>query len=145
MALDEKAAGGMRSVAVKIPMKFELTREGTRRRWTMARSRCPVLALILLALGSLAAEAAEPAKEPSEEIIRLEQVVVTATRTEQRLKDVPANVTVLTKEDIKQSAAQTVDDLLRQIPGFSLFRRSSSLVTHPVSYTHLTLPTTPYV
>ncbi|HWQ70492.1 MAG TPA: TonB-dependent receptor, partial [Patescibacteria group bacterium] len=52
---------------------------------------------------------------------------------EQRLRDVPANVTVITREDIEQSPARTVDDLLRQIPGFSLFRRSSSLVTHPTT------------
>jgi len=100
----------------------------------MARSRSPVLALILLfALGSLAAESPEPAKEASEEVIQLEPVVVTATRTEQQLKDVAANVTVYTKEDIEKSAAQTVDDFLRQLPGFSLFRRSSSLVAHPTT------------
>lgn len=97
-------------------------------------SRSPILSLILLfALGSLAAQAPEPGKEPSEELIQLEPVVVTATRTEQRLKDVPANVTVYTKEDIEKSAAQTVDDFLRQLPGFSLFRRSSSLVAHPTT------------
>jgi outer membrane receptor protein involved in Fe transport len=42
-------------------------------------------------------------------------------------------VTVITGEDIRHSASQTVDDILRQVPGFSLFRRSSSLVTHPTS------------
>ncbi len=100
----------------------------------MARSRSPVLALILLfALGSLAAESPEPAQEASEEVIQLEPGVVTATRTEQQLKDVAANVTVYTKEDIEKSAAQTVDDFLRQLPGFSLFRRSSSLVAHPTT------------
>jgi outer membrane receptor protein involved in Fe transport len=100
----------------------------------MARPRSPVLALILLfALGSLAAESPEPAQEASEEVIQLEPVVVTATRTEQQLKDVAANVTVYTKEDIEKSAAQTVDDFLRQLPGFSLFRRSSSLVAHPTT------------
>lgn len=89
--------------------------------------------MLLLALGSRAAEPSAPAQETSEEVIQLEPVVVTATRTEQQLKEVSANVTVLTKEDIQQSAAQTIDDLLRQVPGFSLFRRSSSLVTHPTT------------
>ncbi len=99
-----------------------------------ALSSSPILPFILLfALGSLAAEAPEPAKEASGEVIQLEPVVVTATRTEQQLKDVPANVTVYTKEDIEKSAAQTVDDFLRQLPGFSLFRRSSSLVAHPTT------------
>jgi outer membrane receptor protein involved in Fe transport len=63
----------------------------------------------------------------------LEPVVVSASRIEQKLRDVPANVTVITREEIQQSPARTVDDLLRQIPGFSLFRRSSSLVTHPTA------------
>ena len=31
-------------------------------------------------------------------------------------------MTVLTREDIHYSASQTVDDLLRQVPWFSLFR-----------------------
>ena len=65
--------------------------------------------------------------------VRLEPVVVSAGRVEQALQDVPANVTVLTRDDIERSAAQTVDDLLRQIPGFSLFRRSSSLVANPTT------------
>lgn len=100
------------------------------------RSRCPALALVLLlllALGSPAAEPSTAAQQASEETVRLEPVVVTATRTRQPLKDAPANVTVLTQEDIRQSAAQTVDDFLRQIPGFSLFRRSSSLAAHPTT------------
>jgi outer membrane receptor protein involved in Fe transport len=59
--------------------------------------------------------------------------VVSASRVEQQLRDVPANVTVITREEIEQSPARTVDDLLRQVPGFSLFRRSSSLVTHPTA------------
>ncbi|MGB4782706.1 TonB-dependent receptor, partial [Candidatus Methylomirabilis sp.] len=67
------------------------------------------------------------------EAVRLEPVVVSASRVEQRLRDIPANVTVITREDIEQSSARTVDDLLRQVPGFSLFRRSSSLVTHPTT------------
>lgn len=95
-------------------------------------------ARFLLAVGIFPLMLAFPVDEgsaqaPPEEVFRLDQVVVTATRTEQKLKDVPENVTVLTKEDIQLSAAQTVDDLLRQIPGFSLFRRSSSLVTHPTA------------
>ena len=72
-------------------------------------------------------------REESAEAVRLEPVVVSASRIEQKLRDVPANVTVITREEIRQSPARTVDDLLRQIPGFSLFRRSSSLVTHPTA------------
>ncbi len=63
----------------------------------------------------------------------LETVVVTATRTEQRLGDVPASVSVLTREEIRASPAVVADDVLRQIPTFSLFRRTSSLAAQPTT------------
>ena len=62
-----------------------------------------------------------------------ETVTVTALRTEQRLRDVPASVNVVTREDIRRSAAVVADDLLRQVPTFSLFRRTSSLAAHPTA------------
>lgn len=62
-----------------------------------------------------------------------ERITVTATRTEQKLGDVPAHVSVLTREEINRSAALTVDGLLKQVPSFSLFRRTSSLVSHPTT------------
>src|SRR5262249_54228972 len=62
---------------------------------------------------------------------QLPPIVVTATRTEMPEQEVPASVTILTQEGIAQSSALAVDDLLRQIPGFNTFRRSSSLVTAP--------------
>jgi outer membrane cobalamin receptor len=63
----------------------------------------------------------------------LEEVTVTATRTEQRLGDIPASVSVLSREDIKRSPAVVADDVLRQVPTFSLFRRTSSLSSHPTA------------
>ena len=62
-----------------------------------------------------------------------ETVTVTATRMEQRLRDVPASVNVMTQEDIRRSPAVVADDVLRQIPTFSLFRRTSSLASHPTA------------
>ncbi len=62
-----------------------------------------------------------------------EEVTVTPSRTEQRLGDTPASVTVLDKQQIEQSAAVVADDVLRQLPTFSLFRRTSSLAAHPTA------------
>jgi outer membrane receptor protein involved in Fe transport len=62
-----------------------------------------------------------------------EQLVVTATRSEQRIADVPASVSVVTNERIQQSPAVVADDVLRQIPTFSLFRRTSSLAANPTA------------
>jgi outer membrane receptor protein involved in Fe transport len=63
----------------------------------------------------------------------LEELTVTATRSEQRLRDVAASVNILSSAEIKQSPAVVADDILRQLPTFSLFRRTSSLSSHPTS------------
>ena len=62
-----------------------------------------------------------------------EQLVVTATRSEQRIADVPASVNVVTNEQIEQSPAVVADDVLRQVPTFSLFRRTSSIAANPTA------------
>ena len=82
---------------------------------------------------SLFAALPAAAQEEQDPAIRLDPVVVTVTRTEQRAGDAPADVTVLTRQDIDRSPSQTLDDLLRQVPGFSLFRRTSSVVGHPTT------------
>jgi len=48
-----------------------------------------------------------------EKEVTLEKVVVTATRDVEEIRKIPANVTVITKEEIGQSNAQNVVDLLR--------------------------------
>lgn len=65
---------------------------------------------------------------------RVEQsLTVTATRTPRTWRNIPSAVSVLGEPELAQSPAITVDDALRRIPSFSLFRRSSSLVAHPTS------------
>jgi outer membrane receptor protein involved in Fe transport len=62
-----------------------------------------------------------------------ETVTVTAAATEQRSGDLPASIALVGREALDRSAGLTADDVLRQIPSFSLFRRSSSLVSHPTT------------
>jgi outer membrane receptor protein involved in Fe transport len=62
-----------------------------------------------------------------------ETVTVTAARLEQRTEDVAASVSVLGREAIRRSPAVVADDVLRQVPTFSLFRRTSSLAAHPTA------------
>jgi outer membrane receptor protein involved in Fe transport len=62
-----------------------------------------------------------------------EQVTVSITQTETRLNETPASVVVLTRENLDATGAQTIDDALRQIAGFALFRRSSSRTTNPTA------------
>jgi outer membrane cobalamin receptor len=61
-----------------------------------------------------------------------DSVVVTATRTQERLPSA-ASATVITAAELNNSAAGALDDTLRQTPGFSLFRRSSSRVANPTT------------
>jgi hypothetical protein len=62
-----------------------------------------------------------------------EQTVVTATRSEQRVADIAASVDVVGSEQIQRSSAVVADDVLRQVPSFSLFRRTSSLAANPTA------------
>lgn len=60
-------------------------------------------------------------------------IVVSSTDTPERLKNIPAQITVLNSKQLDQSAALTLDDFLREIPGFSLYRRTSSMVSQPTT------------
>jgi outer membrane receptor protein involved in Fe transport len=62
-----------------------------------------------------------------------ETVTVHAVRGEQRIGDVPASITIVDGDSVRQSAAIVADDVLRQVPTFSLFRRTSSLASHPTT------------
>ena len=47
-------------------------------------------------------------------------IVVTATRSAQPLADVPASVSVVTAQDIADTPARTIDDVLRRVPSVDL-------------------------
>ena len=49
--------------------------------------------------------------------VMMDEVVVTATRLAEELSTIPANVTVVTEEQIAQSPAQNVPELLRSVAG----------------------------
>ncbi|PYT00605.1 MAG: hypothetical protein DMF65_08450 [Acidobacteria bacterium] len=62
-----------------------------------------------------------------------ERVTVTATRAETRLGETAASVVVLGEEELESTAALAPDDVLRQVPGFQLFRRTSSRAANPTA------------
>ncbi|MGH9503949.1 MAG: TonB-dependent receptor [Terriglobales bacterium] len=62
-----------------------------------------------------------------------EQVVVTANRTGVRVVESATSVTVLSAPDLAATAAFRTDDVLRQVPGFSLFRRTTSRTANPTA------------
>ena len=109
-------------------------RERRRRRPTLLTSLCVSLLLALPALGT--AEESPPAQgetdledtDPGEvdeleddapglPVIVVDEVNITAARSERSVLDVPGNVTVIDRETIDQSGARNVPELLRREAG----------------------------
>lgn len=63
----------------------------------------------------------ETAKK-EKETIEMEEVVVTATRTETPVENLPQNVTIIKAEDIERMHVKTVDDVLQKEPGIEIIR-----------------------
>jgi outer membrane receptor protein involved in Fe transport len=62
-----------------------------------------------------------------------QQVLVTATRTSTPVGETPVSDIQLTSVNLQATPALTLDDALRQVPGFSLFRRTSSRTANPTT------------
>jgi outer membrane receptor protein involved in Fe transport len=65
--------------------------------------------------------------------LALEQSVTVTARTRTPLVEPPTSDRQLTRENLAASPNLTLDDTLRQIPGFSLFRRSDSRTANPTT------------
>lgn len=48
-----------------------------------------------------------------------ETLVVTASATEQNVKDAPASISVITQQDLQRKPVQNLKDVLRDVPGSS--------------------------
>lgn len=90
-------------------------------------------AALVSCLLPLSMAVAELPADPEPAAAVADEVTVTATRTERRLGDTAASVVVLSSEELRATAAATVDDALRQVPGFALFRRSGSRFANPTT------------
>jgi len=62
-----------------------------------------------------------------------DKVTVVAARRPEALGDTAASVLVLSSSDLKTTAGIGLDDALRQVPGFSLFRRTPSRGANPTT------------
>ena len=62
-----------------------------------------------------------------------QEVSVTATRTQLPIGDTAANVKLFNRRELTTVGGVTLDNALRQVPGFTLFRRSGSLTANPTS------------
>jgi outer membrane receptor protein involved in Fe transport len=63
---------------------------------------------------------------------KIGEVIVTATRSERSLQDVPVSASVVTAEDIAQTPALSLDDVLRRVPSVDV-PVSASYQLHPTA------------
>ncbi len=66
-------------------------------------------------------------------VVLLETETITATRTARTIRELPASVVVLQPVDRVETAAKSVSDFLRVIPGYSTKDYQSSTVTSPAN------------
>ncbi|TYK70762.1 ligand-gated channel protein [Comamonas sp. Z3] len=81
---------------------------------TVRRSLRPMLGMALAAAGLLT-HGLTAAQEKS-----LETVVVTASGFEQEIKDAPASISVITREELEKGSYNNLHDALRDVPGVNL-------------------------
>ena len=82
----------------------------------MKRLFCAISALIAGAT-ALSAQTPPDRDKKVEKVVPLSELVVSVTRSDRTVRETPVNVTVLTRNQIRLSGANTVPDLLRTIPG----------------------------
>ena len=75
--------------------------------------------------GSQQPAAQQPSQDPDKPVTFEEQVVVTASRSEEQLVNAPAAVSVITTATIENSPATNVGDLLRAVPGINVTQVSA--------------------
>ena len=73
----------------------------------------------------------EPLRIRLEPAAVIERILVTDNA--ERIPSTPVSQFTLNQNEIALAGALTLDDVLRQVPGFSLFRRSGSLTANPTS------------
>ncbi len=74
-----------------------------------------------------------PIRAEAEPALRVPPVRIEVERSTRPGDRIAADVTVLTRADLDANPGQTLDDVLRRLPGFRLFRRTSSQVAHPTA------------
>ncbi len=79
--------------------------------WKSVGMACAIVGILGPGM-AFAAEAEVP-------VDRLNEIVVTGTRTPHTLKDVPVETILITRTEIERSNAQTVTDILKNVPGLN--------------------------
>lgn len=98
--------------------------------------RAVFLSALILPPALLAQTAAPPPSQPVPQpttATQLPPITTTVNVTGTITSETPAAITVLNQDAVRAIPGIEMDDRLRQVPGFSLFRRSSSMVANPTT------------
>ena len=90
------------------------------------------LALISFPAAAQEEQPAQPAQETTQQP-QLPPVHTSITVVETIKAETPTNLTVATAEDLSQTPGVNLDERLGMVPGFTLFRRFTSTVSHPTA------------
>ena len=69
----------------------------------------------------------EMQKKSTEEILfEPIKMIITASKREQRIQDSPSAISIITEDDIQQSGAMSIPDVLKYVPGIDVMQTTSS-------------------
>ncbi|MBU3973590.1 MAG: TonB-dependent receptor, partial [Alphaproteobacteria bacterium] len=95
-------------------------------------SACAIAQAVVIAPGQAQAQQQQPAATESRterqdrDAATLDEVIVTATRREERLRDVPVSITALSQEELNERGIVNYDGLATATPGVVLNRASAN-------------------
>lgn len=79
------------------------------------------------------ADQSKNSPQPQDSQTKIEPVKTSITVTEHLSTEAPASITILGADQINEIPGVDLDDRLRFVPGFTLFRRASGLVANPTT------------
>ena len=97
--------------------------------------QCSLLPFLFTLFATTALCAEDSSSDGDGNLPALEEIVVEATRAGSTVLNIPVNTSILSELDIREYATKSVDEILRQIPGFNLLRAADSIATAPTTST----------
>ena len=83
---------------------------------------CFRLVLAVLTMAVLMNPGLRPAQASKQDVMQIDEMVVSATRREKKIEDVPASISVITSDAIEKTATVTLDDVFRYTPAVRVTR-----------------------